>query len=210
MNWVVVDGTKGLNWLPVLDGQLPKALTNFYEGAAALLIARGTRGGGKADLLLAIAIAAASALGYFVLLPAMQNGLDAIVRYTGVPDPVPLYLPPYGWHVRTYIYLTFLEPVCAVWFMAALLWPDLMRRTHHPVGWFVLFLLFLDGRAASFALFSFWIARPFPISFLSEGQFFAETLILALLVGLLRKILDGRGMKNRRVAVRSDCAPRRS
>lgn len=189
MDWVVVDGTRGLNWLPVLAAQLPKLLMAFYEGAVALLIARTMKGTGR----LAVSIGAASALGYFVLLPALQGGMDAIVTRMGAPDPVPLYLPPYGWYVRSYIYVTFLEPVFAVSIMAALLWPSLERRTGRPIGWFVLFLLLLEGRIASFFLFSFWIAQPFPLSFLAEGQFFAETFILAALTGLLWRSISKRG-----------------
>ncbi|WP_022688185.1 hypothetical protein [Sphingomonas phyllosphaerae] len=179
---IVSDGWIDLRWVHLLMNRLPNALLSFYSGAIAVVIAR--KIGSDRHVRLLIAIAVASAIGYFGLLPALTAVSDLItaaLQLTEVPE---VHTMPYGIYVYKYIYGMFIEPTISSFALIYLLWPALNGSKPRRIAIFVFLMLLMRGRVIATGLFSFWIKDSWALAFAAEGQFFIETLILAALTGL--------------------------
>ena len=179
---IVSDGWIDLRWVHLLMNRLPNALLSFYSGAIAVVIAR--KIGSDRHVRLLIAIAVASAIGYFGLLPALTAVSDLItaaLQLTEVPE---VHTMPYGIYVYKYIYGMFIEPTISSFALIYLLWPALNGSKPSRIAIFVFLMLLMRGRVIATGLFSFWIKDSWALAFAAEGQFFIETLILAALTGL--------------------------
>lgn len=179
---IVSDGWIDLRWVHLLMNRLPNALLSFYSGAIAVVIAR--KIGSDRHVRLLIAIAVASAIGYFGLLPALtavSNLITAALQLTEVPE---VHTMPYGIYVYKYIYGMFIEPTISSFVLIYLLWPALNGSKPRRIAIFVFLMLLMRGRVIATGVFSFWIKDSWALAFAAEGQFFIETLILAALTGL--------------------------
>ncbi len=179
---IVSDGWIDLRWVHLLMNRLPNALLSFYNGAIAVVIAR--KIGSDRHVRLLIAIAVASAIGYFGLLPALTAVSDLItaaLQLTEVPE---VHTMPYGIYVYKYIYGMFIEPTISSFALIYLLWPALNGSKPRRIAIFVFLMLLMRGRVIATGVFSFWIKDSWALAFAAEGQFFIETLILAALTGL--------------------------
>ncbi len=179
---IVSDGWIDLRWVHLLMNRLPNALLSFYSGAIAVVIAR--KIGSDRHVRLLIAIAVASAIGYFGLLPALTAVSDLItaaLQLTEVPE---VHTMPYGIYVYKYIYGMFIEPTISSFALIYLLWPALNGSKPRRIAIFVFLMLLMRGRVIATGVFSFWIKDSWALAFAAEGQFFIETLILAALTGL--------------------------
>jgi hypothetical protein len=179
---VVTDGWRDLRWIYILVTSLPDALFYFYSGAAAVVIARSIERGRPMALLAAVAFA--SLVGYFGLLPALELVANMVVHSFRLESAPEIYRMPYGLYVYTYIYSTFIEATLASFLLIYLVWPSLEGSKFRRVVMFSLLVLLIRGRVVGTGLFSFWIKGDLPAAFAAEGQFFAETLVLAVLTGL--------------------------
>lgn len=179
---IVSDGWIDLRWVHLLMNRLPNALLSFYSGAIAVVIAR--KIGSDRHVRLLIAIAVASAIGYFGLLlalTAVSDLITAALQLTEVPE---VHTMPYGIYVYKYIYGMFIEPTISSFALIYLLWPALNGSKPRRIAIFVFLMLLMRGRVIATGLFSFWIKDSWALAFAAEGQFFIETLILAALTGL--------------------------
>lgn len=188
---VVVDGFVGQRWLPVLLDTAPSAIVNFLNGVAALLIARHLIDGRDRAKTWAVAVAVlvVAAVGLLVLPPILKDAADGMKASLHLSDPSEVYHMPYNLYVYRFIYGLFVEPALATFILAYLVWPALPRGVGKRLAAFALLLLFVRGRVVGTALFSLWIPQPAPVAFASEGQFFLETLIMALLTGVAWTII---------------------
>ncbi|MHB8284398.1 MAG: hypothetical protein ACYDD1_06955 [Caulobacteraceae bacterium] len=123
VDWILVDGWRNLHWAYVLTNRGPNAIMAFYQGAAAVVIARNFRRSWSLGALAAILVA--SCFGYFALLPVLKALAVATQTTLRLAKPPELYQMPYGLNVYTYIYGMFIEPTIAALVMAALAWPRL-------------------------------------------------------------------------------------
>ena len=167
-------------WLFTLTDSLSGALVWFFYGVVAAAIARSQRLN-TAKRFPAILIVAA--IGVLTVQPMLQALAVALEQALSLSEPAEFYVLPYPLHVYTVIYSTFLEPTISAFILAALTWPGLKGSLTRRVLMFVGLLLMIRGRVVTELLFSFWLPLPLGLAFLSEGQFFLETLVLALLTG---------------------------
>jgi hypothetical protein len=179
---IVSDGWIDLRWVYLLMTRLPNALLSFYCGAIAVVIARKIEPDRHVPML--IAIAAASAIGYFGLLPALKAIADLVTAALHLTETPEVHTMPYGIYVYKYIYGMFIEPTISSFALIYLLWPALGGSKPRRIALFVLFMLLMRGRIIATGLFSFWIKDSWALAFAAEGQFFVETLVLAGLTGL--------------------------
>ena len=88
---------------------------------------------------------------------------------------------PYGWHVLSWAYLTYFEPVIASIIIAALVWPALagsaLRRSMQIMALIVL----IKGALLPTFVFSLWNPAGIGPGMLSESQFLFEAVLLGLL-----------------------------
>lgn len=168
-------------WLFTLLDRLPSAGTAFFHGAAATVIARYYGWGRKT--VLTVAVLLVTVIATFALQPSLRALASATERALGLTEPAELYALPYPAHVYAVIYSTFIEPTIAAFVLAALVWTNLTGSSARRVLIFVVLILLVRGRIVTELLFSFWVPLPLGLAFLSEGQFFLETFVLALLTG---------------------------
>jgi hypothetical protein len=184
---VLVEGWIGNRWLYMGLQRLPVASLNFFWGVAALLIAR--RLAGKRLTVIALAVLAATALGYFVVRPAVAGGGDFIVHALRLSAPPELYEPPYTFYIYQFLYGTFIEPAIAMFVIVWLAWPGMQGSPARRIAILAVVTLLMRGRVIGTFLFSFWIEQPWGLAIAAEGQFFAETLVLVVLTGLTWRLL---------------------
>jgi hypothetical protein len=176
---IVSDGWVDHRWIALLMTRLPSALSSFYSGAVAVLIARTLRR--RSIWAVIITVLVVAAIGFCALLPMLKGAagwIDAALHLAEAPE---VHKPPYGFYVYKYIYSTFIEPTIACFVLVYLLWPSLNGSTPQRAASFVVLMLLMRGRIIATALFSFWIKASWPLAFAAEGQFFVETLVMAAL-----------------------------
>lgn len=197
---IVSDGWIDLRWVYLLMTRLPNALLSFYCGAIAVIIAR--KIGSNRHVPLLIAVAVASAIGYFGLLPAMKAIADLLTAALQLTETPEVHTMPYGIYVYKYIYGMFIEPTISSFALIYLLWPALGGSKTHRIILFAFLMLMMRGRVIATGLFSLWIKDSWAMAFAAEGQFFVETLILAALTGLTwaaitpKAAIDGGGAQS--------------
>lgn len=102
-----------------------------------------------------------------------------------------VYSPPYDWHVYIPAYLTYAEPVIAIFLLLALMWDRLPGRNGHRCALMLLMLLLAKGLV--FTPLAYAVASP-PgtrlIALLAMGQFTLETTILIVLAIMTRMVAD--------------------
>jgi len=179
-------------WMFTLLDRLPNALVAFFHGAAAALIARRSRDTDRVRLIAAVVLIAG--IGSFALQSTLGAAAVTAERALAVTEPVERYVLPYPLHVYSVIYSTFVEPTIAAFVLAALIWPALSGSRLRRVFIFTGLLLLIRGRVVTELLFSFWLPGPLGAAFLSEGQFFLETVALAMLTGGAWANIDRRRM----------------
>lgn len=179
---VVTDGWIDLRWVGLLMSRLPGALLAFYSGAVAVVIVR--KIGSDRPVRVLVAVAVASAFGYFALQPLMRNVADAVTLALHLGEAPEAHRPPYGFYEYKFIYGMFIEPTIAAFALIYLLWPALSGPKARRIVLFTALLLLIRGRVVATFLFSFWIKDSLPMALAAEGQFFVETLVLAVLTGL--------------------------
>ena len=126
---------------------------------------------------------------FFVWEPSINLALNRLLASIAWMSGPSLYDPPYDYHILIPAYLSFLEPVVASFFMAALVWKNLPSST----------LL----RTAAFALLVVML-KPFlnihfahtgaTVALLSEGQFTFESIVLGCLTALTWVMASGSRM----------------
>jgi hypothetical protein len=183
---MLVEGWIAHRWVFMVLQRLPTACLNFFWGAIAALIARGLAGKRLPQLA---AVLAATALGYFAVKPAVGALADAIVHAMALAEPPELYQMPYDFHVYSFIYGTFIEPAIAMFLVAWLAWPGLRGSPARRIVLLAGLTLLMRGRVIGTFLFCFWIPQAPAMAVAAEGQFFAETLVLAVLTGIVWHLL---------------------
>jgi len=174
------------SWPYALLDAAPKAIVFFFEASIVAYAAlRGTRWPGLLAIIVVVALA-----GSLVSAPWLT---DQIGHWRGAHfgDVSEHYKVPYPPKIKAVIFSTFIEPTTAAFILAGLVWGKLRGGLMGKVALFTLLMLLVRGRVVSLLLFSFWVRQPLPVAFLSEGQFFLETAVLALLVGLAWGLLQG-------------------
>ena len=156
----------------------PRAVSLFAGGCAVAWVALG----GYNRRNIAIAVILISALEVFALHPALDAAGSALTHI--LPEPRPLYSDPYPFKINLIIYVTFLEPTIAAFAIVSVCWPALGDGTLRRILTFAALLLFVRGRFFALFIESFWVRQKLPTAFLSESQFFLETLVLGVLVAL--------------------------
>lgn len=191
---VLTNGWRHSQWLFVLVDSIPSAVLWVFYGAWAALIARLLRHSTLTKVfrvMIAVgAAAAAVAGGMFVLKPWLQVLALHIQSAFHLPDPVQIYFEPYPAHVNWIIYGTFIEATCAALILILLVWPGLTGSVFRKICQCSVFLLLIRGRFVSSLLFSFWLPGSRHLAFLSESQFFLETLLLGMLWGIVVARID--------------------
>ncbi len=131
--------------------------------------------------LRAIAAIVITALMMFAVRPladALFAPLLASLAHLKHADVYPF---PYGWHVLSWAYLTYFEPVIASIIIAALVWPALagsaLRRSLKTAALIVL----IKGALLPTFVFSLWNRAGVGAGMLSESQFLFEAILLGLL-----------------------------
>jgi len=178
----LTEGWKEERWAFTLLQRLAMALVWFFYGISAAIIAWRSRRNNLGQTIGAVLLVAA--VGLFALQPMLHNATIYLAQLFQLREPVELYKLPYPLHVYLVIYATFLEPTIATFGLAALVWPSLAGPSWQRVARFVGLVLLIRGRVVTLLLFSFWLPNPLATAFLSESQFFLETLVLGLLVGI--------------------------
>jgi hypothetical protein len=89
------------------------------------------------------------------------------------------------------IYGMLIEPTIAAFVLVSIVWPHLVGSTARRIASFVGLILPIRSRVVMESLFSFWVPKRLGAAYLSESQFFFESLVLALLsiatwAGILR------------------------
>jgi len=126
----------------------------------------------------AIVIAALMLFAVRPLADALFAPLLASLAHLKHADVYPF---PYGWHVLSWAYLTYFEPVIASIIIAALVWPALagsaLRRSMQIMALIVL----IKGALLPTFVFSLWNPAGIGPGMLSESQFLFEAVLLGLL-----------------------------
>ena len=189
---VISDGWIDLRWTGLLASRLPNALLAFYSGAIAVVISR--KIGPKRYLALLFVVAAASAIGYFGLLPMLKSVAGLVPALLHLAEAPEAHKPPYGFYVYKYIYGMFIEPTIAAFCLIYLVWPALKGSKLRKIALFTALVLVMRGRVVALLLFSFWTEGGLATAFAAQGQFFVETLVLASLTGLTWAVIAPNGM----------------
>ncbi|USU05622.1 hypothetical protein NF699_02665 [Sphingomonadaceae bacterium OTU29LAMAA1] len=179
---VVTDGWIDLRWVGLLMSRLPGTLLSFYSGAAAVVIGR--KISADRPVVALVAVATASAIGYFALQPLLRSLADTVTLALHLGEAPEAHKPPYGFYEYKFIYGMFLEPTIASFALIYLVWPALNGSKARRIALFTGLLLLIRGRVVATFLFSFWIKDSLPMALAAEGQFFVETALLAALTGL--------------------------
>jgi hypothetical protein len=161
---------------------LPGACLEFFWGGAAVLIAR--RLAGRHILVVAAAVLAVTALGYFAVRPGMAAAGSWVVQALQLTEPHERYQMPYNLYVYKFIYGTFIEPTLAMFVIAWLAWPGLAGSPARRIVLLAAIVLMMRGRVIATFVYCFWIKLPLGTAMAAEGQFFAETLVLAVCTGV--------------------------
>ena len=98
-----------------------------------------------------------------------------------VSRPAEFFQPPYGLGMLIVIYGTFLEPTIAAYVMAKLSLGALPQNSLFRLLSFATLVLGAAGRFTLLLVNSFWVRQPIATAFLSTGQFFLETAVMAVL-----------------------------
>jgi hypothetical protein len=167
----------GNGWYSALDNA-PRAISWFAGGCAVAWMALGDQRRRNVALVL-ILIAVLMVLALHPALDALGTSLKH-----SLPEPSPLYTDPYPFNINVLIYTTFVEPTIAAFVLVSFCWPALRGRPLSRMLAFAALLLLVRGRVVGLFVESFWVKLPLPQAFLSESQFFLETLTLGLLVAL--------------------------
>lgn len=126
---------------------------------------------------LIIAVVAIAAIAQFAWQPLVTAPFEAWIQALGLPSHEEVYRQPYGAHVLTWAFITYLEPVIGT---VLLCW--LMGATAAPrkaLVALVVIYAFLLGRIVSPLLWSFFEPLPWPSAFMSLFQFTLESVVLA-------------------------------
>jgi hypothetical protein len=175
--FVIESAIIGNGWYSALDN-VPRALSWFVGGSAVAWMALGDQR--RRNVALAMVLVAV--LVVFAIHPAL-DALGTSLKGS-LPEPTPLYTDPYPFKINVLIYATFIEPTIAAFVMASFCWPALQGNPLRRMLAFTALLLLVRGRVIGLFVESFWVKHPLPEAFLSESQFFLETLTLGALVAL--------------------------
>jgi hypothetical protein len=186
VNIAMVDGFVGHRWLFMVVDVIPLGVKDFYIGAVGLLISRycSSTDRGRGLALGIAAVILASVMSFFVIQSLLHSAASLVEQALQMPRPEEVYHEPYGLYIYSFIYTMFIEPTLAAFFLAYLLWPSLPRGAARSISSFALLLLMVRGRIVMTGLYVFWDRQPIWLALAGEGQFFLETLILAVLTGL--------------------------
>jgi hypothetical protein len=174
----LIEGAIVGNWLYSLLDIAPRALSWLACGGAVAWFGLGD----KKHRKVALAIIVLAALEVFAIHPALDSICASLKN--SVSEPAPLYTDPYPFKINVLIYATFIEPTIAAFVIASFCWPALGDRPLRRILAFAVLLLLLRGRFIGLLVESFWVKQPLPTALLAESQFFLETLVLGLLVGI--------------------------
>jgi len=163
-------------WILVILQLLPQIVQATTLALTTLWLTRRTasvpvRAGG----MIAVAL-----LLQWALLPAALWSASVLSAHLASLDAAQAYFLPYPIGIDAVIYGTFIEPTVAGFALIALVWPALPGLAPRKTAIFTAALLLTSGRAYQFVLKSFWVREPFPINFLSTGQFLAEWITLGV------------------------------
>lgn len=179
----IYGGGWGNHLLYSVTDRLPFGLLAFYQGVAAVLIARFAARLVSSKAVISAAIAAA--IGMYALSPMFNAAMATVNSAFHIQEPTPVYGMPFGLHMYRYIYATFLEPTLASLFLAFMVWPGLSGGRMRRIGQYTTLVLLARGRVFAILVNTFWLKYPLLTALAAEAQFFAETLIFAVLTGLV-------------------------
>ena len=125
----------------------------------------------------------------FFLCTLINSVFDKILgSIAGMASPG-LYDPPYDYHILIPAYLSFLEPVIATFFAAALTWNRLPRQRTARIAAFTLLIFLIKGPVVE-PIIHIWFSHFKPlVAMLSMAQFSFEALLLGLLVSVFWSIV---------------------
>lgn len=183
---------------PVVQA-MPKLITFAITAACIVLSARLT----QTRWSRWAAAVAISLLVFFLCQPLINVVFDPLLGSLAWRSGPSLYDPPYDYHILIPAYLSFLEPVIASFFLAALVWKELPTGTAARIGVFTFLILGLKGPVFE-PILNIHFAHTGPLTaFLSEAQFSFESITLGLLTALTWEVAS----RQPAPGSRCDCGP---
>jgi hypothetical protein len=180
---VLVEGWVDNRWVYMVLQRLPGACLDFFWGVSAVVIAR--RFAAEPLPVVAVAVFVATAVGYFIVRPAVAGGAQDIIQALQLSEPPELYQMPYTFYIYKFIYGMFIEPAIAMLLIVSMAWPGLQGMASRRIAALAVLTLLMRGRIVAITLHIFWIPLPLGTSIAAEGQFFCETFVLAVLMSIV-------------------------
>ena len=95
-----------------------------------------------------------------------------VINGLGLPNHAEVYPPPYGWHVLSRAFATYIEPVIGAILFCRMIGPRFATA--------VTIYLFMTGRVVAPLVWIFFEPFPLPVAFMSTFQFTLENLVLVV------------------------------
>ena len=173
----VMDGFATTAWTFSFLSNLPRLITILIVASLVVLTAPLARRLWQM-LLAAVAI---SVLVQVLLAPQIGIAFGHILESLSYLSHDEVYKAPYGWQIELPAYITYLEPVVACFFMMALVCDGLSKRLLWGTLQFVILVLAVNTLLIRPIVYVFYAPFGPVTALLSMGQFFLESLVLALL-----------------------------
>jgi len=125
-----------------------------------------------------------TAIMAFAIRPAIGLLLSPLMEAVASLNHEDVYPFPYGWHVLSWAYITYLEPVIACIVAASLAWKKLDLRPRVRILQFTGLVVLIKGALLPTFLFSLWNSAGISQGMLSESQFLFEAILLGLCGGM--------------------------
>ena len=159
---------------------LPKLISLAITAASAVYSATFTR----KQWTKWVAALVISAFTFFICQPIINALFDRLLTALAWMSGPSLYNPPYDYHILIPAYLSFLEPVIAAFFMAALIWKNLPASITLRILAFTSLVLALKGPALKPFINIHFANSGALKAMLSEGQFSFEAITLGALTAI--------------------------
>ena len=142
---------------------------------------------GWSRVVAAVAVAAGMML---VVRPLADRLLAPLLESLASLSHPDVYAMPYGWHVLSWAYATYFEPVIASIAVAALVWPALTGSTLRRVVQVTALIVVIKGALLPTFLFALWNRAGVGVGMVSESQFLFEAVLLGILAAVTWKLAE--------------------
>ncbi len=136
----------------------------------------------------AVAAVAIAAVMMFAVRPFTDVVLAPLLESLARFNHTDVYSFPYGWHVLSWAYATYFEPVIASIVVAALVWPALIGSTLTRAVQVTGLIVLIKGALLPTFLFSLWNPAGVGHGMVSESQFLLEALLLGILAAVTWRV----------------------